>query len=63
MKQVGGKYETFGTVTTERGARTMTVDSKNHRVYVFAAEYGPRRKHPRTSARAHRSCRTFFAFW
>lgn len=41
VKQVGGKYETVETVTTERGARTMTVDSKNHRVYLLAAEYGP----------------------
>jgi hypothetical protein len=38
---VNGKYETVDTVTTERGARTMTVDSKNHRVYLLAAEYGP----------------------
>ena len=29
------------TVTTERGARTMTVDPKTHRVYLLAAEYGP----------------------
>ena len=41
MKQVNGKYETVDTVPTERGARTMTVDSKNHRVYLLAAEYGP----------------------
>src|SRR5580704_15205812 len=41
IKQVNGKYETVDTVPTERGARTMTVDSKNHRVYLLAAEYGP----------------------
>ncbi len=41
VKEVGGKYETVDTVTTERGARTMTVDPKNHRVYLLAAEYGP----------------------
>ncbi|HEY3836995.1 MAG TPA: YncE family protein [Bryobacteraceae bacterium] len=41
VKQVGGKYQTVDTVTTERGARTMTVDPKNHRVYLLAAEYGP----------------------
>jgi len=29
------------TVTTERGARTMTVDPTNHRIYMLAAEYGP----------------------
>ena len=41
VKSVNGKYEAVDTVTTERGARTMTVDSKNHRVYLLAAEYGP----------------------
>jgi|HubBroStandDraft_2_1064218.scaffolds.fasta_scaffold187539_2 DNA-binding beta-propeller fold protein YncE len=41
VKAVNGKYETVDTVTTERGARTMTVDSKNHRVYLLAAQYGP----------------------
>jgi YVTN family beta-propeller protein len=41
VKEVGGKYQTVDTVTTERGARTMTVDSKNHRVYLLAAAYGP----------------------
>jgi len=40
VKQANGKYDTVDTVTTERGARTMTVDSKNHRVYLLAAEYG-----------------------
>jgi YVTN family beta-propeller protein len=41
IKPVNGKYETVDTVTTERGARTITVDDKNHRVYLLAAEYGP----------------------
>jgi len=41
VKQVSGKYETVDTVQTERGARTMTVDPKNHRVYLLAAEFGP----------------------
>ncbi|HUJ48728.1 MAG TPA: YncE family protein [Bryobacteraceae bacterium] len=41
VKQVNGKYETVDNVPTERGARTMTVDSKNHRVFLLAAEYGP----------------------
>lgn len=41
IKQSGGKYETVDTVTTVRGARTMTVDEKTHRVYLLAAEYGP----------------------
>ena len=41
VKEVGGKYQTVDNVPTEKGARTMTVDSKNHRVYLLAAEYGP----------------------
>jgi DNA-binding beta-propeller fold protein YncE len=40
VKQVNGKYEAVDTVTTERSARTMTVDEKLHRVYLLAAEYG-----------------------
>ncbi len=41
VKQVNGKWDTVDTVPTVRGARTMTVDQKNHRVYLLAAEYGP----------------------
>ncbi len=41
VKQVNGKYETVDTVTTERGARTMAVDEKTHRIFLLAAEYGP----------------------
>ncbi len=41
VKAVSGKYEPVDTVTTVRGARTMTVDTKLHRVYLLAAEYGP----------------------
>jgi len=41
VKLVNGKYEAVDNVTTERGARTMTVDQKTHRVYLLAAEYGP----------------------
>jgi len=40
VKLVNGKYEAVDTVTTERGARTMTVDPTNHRIYMLAAEYG-----------------------
>jgi YVTN family beta-propeller protein len=36
---INGKYETVDTVATERGARTMTLDPKTHRVYLLAAEY------------------------
>jgi DNA-binding beta-propeller fold protein YncE len=41
VKAVNGKYDTVDTVTTVRGARTMTVDEKTHKVYLLAAEYGP----------------------
>lgn len=41
VKQVNGKWDTVDTVPTERGARTMTVDQKNHRVYLLAAEFAP----------------------
>lgn len=41
VKNAGGKWDTVDTVTTERGARTMTVDPRTHRVYLLAAEYGP----------------------
>ncbi len=41
VKLVNGKYEAVDTVQTQRGARTMTVDPVNHRVYTLAAEYGP----------------------
>jgi len=41
VKPMNGKYEAVDTVTTVRGARTMTVDDKTHKVYLLAAEYGP----------------------
>jgi YVTN family beta-propeller protein len=41
VKQVNGKWTTADTVETERGARTITVDPKSHRVYLLAAEFGP----------------------
>jgi len=41
VKLVNGKYETVDQVPTTRGARTMTVDPKTHKVYLLAAEYGP----------------------
>jgi YVTN family beta-propeller protein len=41
VKQVGGKYDAVDNVPTVRGARTMAVDEKLHRVYLLAADYGP----------------------
>ena len=40
MKNIGGKWSTVDTVQTERGARTMTLDPRTHRIYLLAAEYG-----------------------
>ena len=36
-----GKFEVVETVKTRRGARTMTVDTKTHRLYLPSAEFGP----------------------
>jgi DNA-binding beta-propeller fold protein YncE len=41
IKEVNGKYETVDTVTTERTARTMAVDTKTHNIFLLAAEAGP----------------------
>jgi YVTN family beta-propeller protein len=41
VKEVAGKYQAVETVPTERGARTMTLDLKTHRVYLPTAEFGP----------------------
>jgi YVTN family beta-propeller protein len=36
-----GKYEVAGNVATARGARTMALDPKTHKVYLATAELGP----------------------
>ena len=36
-----GKYELAGNVETARGARTMTLDPKSHKIYLATAEFGP----------------------
>jgi DNA-binding beta-propeller fold protein YncE len=41
VKLVNGKYDAVDNVPTIRGARTMAVDEKLHRVYLPAADYGP----------------------
>jgi DNA-binding beta-propeller fold protein YncE len=41
VKLVNGKYEPVDTIQTARGARTMTIDPVNHRIYSMAAEMGP----------------------
>lgn len=35
------RYTLVGTVATQRGARTMTLDEGSHKLYTVAAEYGP----------------------
>ncbi len=35
------KYTVVENVATQRGARTMTLDPKTHRVYLVTAEFGP----------------------
>jgi DNA-binding beta-propeller fold protein YncE len=36
-----GKFEVLETVTTQRGARTMAVDPKTHKIYLPTASFGP----------------------
>ena len=36
-----GRYEVLGDVATARGARTMAVDPKTHKIYLATAELGP----------------------
>lgn len=36
-----GKYEVAGNVETARGARTMALDPRSHKVYLATAEFGP----------------------
>jgi DNA-binding beta-propeller fold protein YncE len=35
------KYTVVDTIMTQNGARTMTVDTKNHNIYTVTAEFGP----------------------
>jgi len=35
------KYSVVQTIQTQRGARTMALDTKNHNVYTVTAEFGP----------------------
>ncbi len=49
----GDKYSVIEQVTTQRGARTMAVDTKTHKIYLATAKYGeapaptPERPRPR----------------
>jgi hypothetical protein len=35
------KFSVLENVATQRGARTMTIDPKTHRVFLVTAEFGP----------------------
>jgi DNA-binding beta-propeller fold protein YncE len=39
-RDVKGDYAILQTITTERGARTMAVDEKTHRIYTVTADFG-----------------------
>lgn len=41
VKETAGKYGVLENVSTQRGARTMTVDPKTHKVYLPTAQFGP----------------------
>jgi hypothetical protein len=41
VKESGGKYEVVENAPTQRGARTMAIDSKSHKVYLPTAQFGP----------------------
>lgn len=45
------KFSVVGTVTTRRGARTMALDPRTHRLYLAAASYGE--PPPPTADRPH----------
>src|SRR5947209_9328132 len=38
--QKNGKWDVVDTVPTQRGARTMTIDTKGHRLFTVTAEFG-----------------------
>jgi hypothetical protein len=41
VQQVGGKYDVLENIATERGARTIAVDEKTHKVYLPTAKTAP----------------------
>ncbi|CAN5358460.1 hypothetical protein BH10ACI1_BH10ACI1_01710 [soil metagenome] len=45
------KYSVVETITTQRGARTMTIDTKTHKLYLATAQFGetpvPTKENPR----------------
>ncbi len=41
VREVGGKFEVVENATTQRGARTMAVDTKTHNILLPTADFGP----------------------
>ena len=41
VKENGGKWEVLENVATQRGARTIALDTKTHNVYLPTADAGP----------------------
>jgi len=41
VKESSGKYRVVDNIQTQRGARTMAVDTKTHKVYTPTAQFGP----------------------
>jgi YVTN family beta-propeller protein len=41
VREANGKYQVAENATTQRGARTMAVDPKTHKVYLPTAQFGP----------------------
>jgi DNA-binding beta-propeller fold protein YncE len=41
VHQAGDQFHEIGSVPTMRGARTMALDPRTHRVYTVSAEFGP----------------------
>lgn len=39
-RKADGKFETIQTVPTQKGARTMALDEKTHKIYLISAEFG-----------------------
>ena len=40
-ENVDGTFTSVATIPTQRGARTMTLDEKTHRIYLSTANFGP----------------------
>ena len=41
MQQTGGKWDVLENIATERGARTIALDDKTHKVYLPTAKTAP----------------------